>query len=268
MLTHISRVAFVLISCLAGGAAIASSGTAVGVDPDAEVRGKQVRTLEVGSDIFIGDRVVTDANGLVQILFDDNTKLVVGPKSSLVIEDYLIREDGSAGKLAVNALSGTFRFITGNAKKSAYVIETPTGQIGVRGTMFDLYVTKLATYLLQLHGATINCPDSGECVLVDDVCEYAQMTGDEVETADRVAELDSATRKKANVWFQFSKAQGALLRPFRVSGAERCLKAATVDAGPPASLSDLPIKRPPRDTDDDEGDDFSDDDGPILKKPF
>ena len=92
------------------------------------------RSSSVGSDIFIGDQVVTDARGLVQIKFSDNTKLVVGPNSSLVIEDYLLREDGSGGKLAINALSGTFRFVTGGAAKDRYLIETPTGTIGVRGT--------------------------------------------------------------------------------------------------------------------------------------
>src|SRR5690606_42119301 len=84
----------------------------------------------------IGDRVVTGPSGQVQILFSDRTELVVGPRSALLIEDYLLRNDGSAGKFAINALSGTFRFVTGGAPKDSYVIKTPTGTIGVRGTAF------------------------------------------------------------------------------------------------------------------------------------
>ena len=41
-------------------------------------------------------------------------------------------KDESAGRFAINALSGTFRFTTGRAPKDRYVIETPTGTIGVR----------------------------------------------------------------------------------------------------------------------------------------
>ena len=156
-------ILFTVLLIGATGAASAA-GTAVGVDPDAEARGNGTRTLVVGSDVFIGDRIVTDARGLVQILFDDKTRLVVGPRSSLVIEDYLIRNDGSAGRLAVNALGGTFRFISGNSPKNRYLIKTPTGQIGVRGTAFDLAVlSRSIAYLLHLEGTTISCANNGEC---------------------------------------------------------------------------------------------------------
>ncbi|MBN9053790.1 MAG: FecR domain-containing protein, partial [Rhizobiales bacterium] len=133
--------------------AASGSGTALGVDQSARLQDKQgAKTLVVGSDVFIGDRVVTDAKGLVQIRFSDRTKLVVGPRSSLVIEDYLLRDDGSGGKFAINALSGTFRFITGGAPKDRYQITTPTGTIGVRGTAFDLNVHPDHFSLLLFHG--------------------------------------------------------------------------------------------------------------------
>ena len=107
-------VSLVLGLSLFSGAAYAdASGKALGVDQDAKAETKAgVKELTVGADIFIGDKVVTDARGLVQIRFSDATKLVVGPNSSLVIEDYLLREDGSGGKLALNAdvlVPGTIR---------------------------------------------------------------------------------------------------------------------------------------------------------------
>src|SRR5687768_16406701 len=71
----------------------AASGKALGVDPAAAVETKiDSKTLTVGADIFIGDRVVTGAEGLVQIKFSDQTELVVGPNSALLIEDYLLRD--------------------------------------------------------------------------------------------------------------------------------------------------------------------------------
>src|SRR5690242_20706744 len=95
-------------------AANAAAGTAKGVDPLADaLAAGQTRTLVVGSDINIGDTIKTGDKGQVQILFADNTKLVVGPNSSLEIQDYLIRNNGSAGKIAVDMLAGSFRFVTG-----------------------------------------------------------------------------------------------------------------------------------------------------------
>jgi hypothetical protein len=232
------------LALVSWASAAQATGTAVGVDPDAEVQGREARTLVVGADVFIGDRVVTDARGLVQILFDDKTKLVVGPRSSLVIEDYLLRENGSAGRLAVNALSGTFRFITGGSPKDRYVINTPTGQIGVRGTAMDLYVTKAATYVLQLHGSTINCSRSGDCEVLSDVCEFGVIGSGEVETLDHVRELEGDDREKSRTWFRFSTSQSALLRQFRVSGADRCMRGGGAAAQPPASISSPPVIRP------------------------
>jgi hypothetical protein len=224
------------------GGAVAASGTAIGVDPDAEARGRTNRTLVVGADIFIGDRIVTDASGLVQIVFSDTTRLVVGPRSSLVIDDYLLRDNGSAGKFAINALSGTFRFITGDAPKDRYIITTPTGQIGVRGTVFDLFSSKSAAYVMQLRGATINCPKGGgDCGTLRDRCEVIELTSGEADNLGKPASMSGSMRREARGWFPFSASQRILMRPFRVSGAENCLKP---DNTPPESLFDIDLARP------------------------
>ena len=208
----------------AGQALAAPSGTALGVDPDAEARGaSETRTLVVGSDIFIGDRVVTGDKGLVQIKFVDNTRLVVGPRSSLTIEDYLIRNDGSSGQMAVNALSGTFRFITGNAPKDRYVIRTPTGTIGVRGTALDVWVSEIVSYVLQLHGSSYECPDAtpDRCEVLDAVCELAILGDSEVEVIGHTDEISGEDRDRLKQMFALIDAD--LLREFRVARDDRCL---------------------------------------------
>ncbi len=73
----------------------------------------------------------------MQLIFTDGTKLVIGEKSSLVIEKYLMKGGNQAQAVAVDALRGTFRFITGNSAKSAYNIQTANATIGIRGTGFD-----------------------------------------------------------------------------------------------------------------------------------
>lgn len=207
------------------GPALAATGKALGVDPAAEAkRQAETQQLTVGSDIFIGDRVITGASGQVQIKFDDQTELVVGPNSSLLIEDFLLREDGSAGKLAINALAGTFRFVTGGAPKDRYSIRTPTGTIGVRGTAFDFYVTPLATSVLLYHGSVLICDATGKCETLQDVCEVGQY---EMDQALVIGDADGVTgdaRATLRAMFLYALTQRPLLRQFRIEGAERCLK--------------------------------------------
>lgn len=250
MLKFAASLAAIVLFALTG--ASHAAGTAVGVDPDAEARGNGTRTLVVGSDIFIGDRVVTDAGGLVQILFDDKTRLVVGPRSSLVIEDYLIRNDGSAGRLAVNALSGTFRFISGNSPKNRYVIKTPTGQIGVRGTAFDLRVLRRIAYVLHLEGTTINCSNNGDCESASRRCDVVAIASNGTEDYGSSRNFSRAELADARDWFDFATSQSALLRQFRVSSAEQCMRprsgggsgpGVTLEFNVPGSLADPNILR-------------------------
>src|SRR5262249_51478447 len=80
------------------------------------------RSLGSGSPVYENDKLETGA-GNIQIIFVDETKLVVGPNSSLVIDRFLLRGGKSAQKFSVDALRGTFRFISGHMAKSAYNIE-------------------------------------------------------------------------------------------------------------------------------------------------
>lgn len=207
-----------------------AAGNALGVDPaaDAALDG-ETRTLVVGSDIFIGDLVKTGPKGQVQILFADNTELVVGPSSALTIEDYLIRNDGSAGKLAVDMLSGAFRFATGDSAKNRYIIGTPTGTIGVRGTEFDVRVARPnepnagATWILLYHGAVQFCTVDKVCEIIDDFCEVGHMTTAESEIIGDSRETTGNLRKQLQGDFIYAMNQNPLLREFWFRQARDCL---------------------------------------------
>lgn len=203
---------------------LAASGKALGVDPAASVETKvDTKTLTVGADISIGDRVVTGAKGQVQIKFSDQTELVVGPNSALLIEDYLLRNDDSAGKFAINALSGTFRFTTGRAPKDRYIIETPTGTIGVRGTGFDFNVHPDHFSLLLYHGAAVLCNKSNVCVTVDDSCEIGMADLAEAQILGIAREMTRAERDQMRGMFPYAVNEGGLLGQFRIAQARECL---------------------------------------------
>ncbi|MBN9360088.1 MULTISPECIES: FecR family protein [unclassified Devosia] len=218
--------------------AMAASGTALGVNPQAEAdTSGQSRVLTVGADIFIGDKVSTGAKGQVQIKFSDKTELVVGPNSSLLIEDYLLREDQSAGKLAINALSGTFRFATGGAPKDRYVIKTPTGTIGVRGTAFDFNVDAEGTEVLLFHGAVRLCNLAGTCVTLDDTCEIGTYDLTQSTILGDPADLTKDQRAALKANFKYAEVQSPLLRQFWVENARQCFNKGFVN-DTPRSLMD------------------------------
>lgn len=219
----IAAALFALIACLSASPALSASGTALGVDPSAELQNKALtRVLTVGSDIQIGDKVVTGPSGQVQIRFSDKTELVVGPNSSLLIEDYLLRADNSAGQFAIKALGGTFRFVTGQAEKDRYRIETPTGTIGVRGTAFDFNVNPGETKALLFHGAIILCNKSEQCVTLDDVCELGQYDLRQSVVLGNADEITGEQREALKGAFRYAESQAPLLREFWVENAREC----------------------------------------------
>ena len=248
--------AFALL-LLAAQPALAASGTALGVDPAARLEDKTgAKTLVVGSDVFIGDRVVTDARGLVQIKFSDRTELVVGPRSSLVIEDYLLREDGSGGKFAINALSGTFRFVTGGAPKDRYLIQTPTGTIGVRGTAFDLNVHDDHASLLLLHGSVVMCNLDNKCVTVDDFCDVGMFDAADARLLGNTNDFVGAERVSMRGMFPYSVSESDLMSAFRVEGARQCLNRAPGAARPDSLIRSEGGGPPPRRGGNDNGPDI------------
>ncbi len=238
------RVIFGLMGATLAVTAVlaAADGIAVGVNPNAVAQlNAQDRTLVVGADVSVGERVITGPTGQVQILFSDATRLVVGPNSSLLIEQYLLRNDGTADKLAVKALAGTFRFISGHSAKSAYQINTPTAAIGVRGTKFDIVVTRSDTLVMLYEGALTMCSPSEKCV---DVSERCQIGSTSASSAELFLRPDPDRLPLASA-FRYAKVQTPLLPDFRVSGPDQCLTETTEDV--PSSLSKpqptVPLKR-------------------------
>jgi hypothetical protein len=222
-----------LCAALPGAAAAAPAGTAVGVDPMASDVAKTTRTLVVGADIAMGDRVVTGSTGQVQIVFTDQTHLVVGPGSSLVIASYLLRGGGSARRFAIDALGGTFRFVTGQSDHSAYTISTPTGTIGVRGTAFDFIVDPRhpivsgrapGTAVALYRGAVELCNLAGRCVELTQPCDLGAASRGDAFT------VDSGQAAAANVRarFRYIVNQRSLLSGFRIPEAGRCFISVSV----------------------------------------
>jgi hypothetical protein len=205
--------------------ALGSAGTTKGVVPAADaLLDGATRTLTVGADIFIGDKVTTGPKGQVEILFDDNTKLVVGPHTTLAIDDYMLRNNGDPGKLVVDVLSGSFRFATGDSAKDRYEINTPTGTIGVRGTWFDGFIDiDGITRILHYEGIVrFKAKKSKNWTELHDLCTLGQIS-DTATILGNTQDMTNQIRNQLRGEFPYADNQSKLHRPFWYLPSYDCL---------------------------------------------
>lgn len=153
------------------------------------------RALVADGLIFEHDKI-TVGSGNAQILFSDGTKLVVGPGSSLVIEQYLMRGQNAAQNFSINALRGTFRFVTGDSAKKAYDIKTANATIGIRGTGFDFWVaTNTGVAVLQGKVKLCNRTNRNSCVDINAGCEVGVTEPNSSKLLKGEARVQNITRK-------------------------------------------------------------------------
>lgn len=161
--------------------ALTPSGTAVAVVQATSASGPGgSRTLAPAKPVFSGDRINTGGSGEAQIVFADDTRLVVGPNSSIVIDKYVYDPGGSRSQVSMQLARGAFRFISGRGSKRSFQIATPTATLGVRGTAFDVGVGgRVGTGVAVFDGSVRICSRrTGECTIVNRGCNIAVITPD------------------------------------------------------------------------------------------
>ena len=93
----------------------------------------------VGTKLLVGDTLMTGSNGSMGVILRDNSTLSIGPKSSLVVRNFLFAPaEGKLG-LVVRLSRGTMAYLSGLIGKLAPEsarFETPVASIGIRGTRF------------------------------------------------------------------------------------------------------------------------------------
>lgn len=177
------------------------------------------RKLVKGGAVASGDVIRTGAGGRVQLLFEDETKIVVGPKSTLRLDETLFRANGTAQKFSTAALGGTFRFISGGSPKRVYKLATPVATMGIRGTVFDYTVTgDDTTDLLVFDGEVRFCASGARCVIVPGGCQAITAQSDGTYSQPLTTEEKRALLLRR---FPLLGDQDALLPPFR-AGTSGC----------------------------------------------
>jgi FecR protein len=126
--------------------------------------GNDRRDLSEGGRVHRDEYLETGDEAQAELKLDDQTKLALGPNAGLKLDEFVIGKSGGVTTIGVNFVKGTFRFITGSQKKDAYTINTPSATIGVRGTVFDVYVDGSGDTLVLLHQGEVDiCSKTRTC---------------------------------------------------------------------------------------------------------
>ncbi|MFC3615794.1 FecR domain-containing protein [Lutimaribacter marinistellae] len=150
-----------LLAALMAGTALVSTaalaqesiGTSAAVNTASTLeRGASQRTVVIGDDIAFKDRIITNRDGLVQVLFVDGSTFTVGSNSRVVIDEFVYNPSDGTGSLTAEVTRGALRFVGGKLSKNEEPVrfKTPVGILGVRGAIAEI----------DLEPA---CLSSGEC---------------------------------------------------------------------------------------------------------
>ena len=107
-------------------------------------RNGQVVKAEAGAELFESDVVVTGKNSAVGMTFTDNSRMSLGPDSSLALESYAFQKPGKENGFDARLRQGSLTAASGEIAKSrplAMRVLMPTTVLGVKGTEFAVRVS-------------------------------------------------------------------------------------------------------------------------------
>lgn len=138
-----------MMAALAGTALSAFSALAVDADPKIVgraaivqdvVKGRTTvtdeRVIKLNDILYFQEQVVTGPKSKAVIEFRDGTTLELGPNGALTIDKMIFDPEGGKKDKAVSISRGLFRLVSGAAAPdSTTTIKTPSGTIGIRGSL-------------------------------------------------------------------------------------------------------------------------------------
>lgn len=134
------------------GKVIALRGNVFAISKDDRKRKLSMKAL-----IFLEDTIKTK-NGRLQVMFQDNTLITLGPNSNLEITKYLWEPGNTSSKMETRVQEGSFRIMGGAITKIApqnFKTDSPSGTIGIRGSMYAGRVDGLDVFVLFQGGKGI-----------------------------------------------------------------------------------------------------------------
>jgi hypothetical protein len=141
MVQRLIIIAVTLVCGFAGGRSAAQDaiGTVSRIQGEASAtRSGATRALSLNGSVFRNEVVSTAETARLEVTFTDNTRLTLGEKANLTLDNYVF--DSAAGSGTIKfGLVGAFRFVSGQVSKLASAdvsVTTPVAIVGIRGTEF------------------------------------------------------------------------------------------------------------------------------------
>ncbi len=153
-----------------------------------------VETITLGTPIYEGDIIETNAEGAVNIIFIDETEFAISEDARLAIDEYVFDPSTSEGSSSFSVLKGVFVFTSGEIGRDDpddVEIETPVGSIGIRGTIIAGKIDPdgVENEITVVEGAIVIRNAAGETTLSNQF-ETVQLSGYESEIVN-IGQIDS-----------------------------------------------------------------------------
>jgi hypothetical protein len=135
------------------------------------------KPLKKGAIVHQDEVVMTGKASTAEIELKDKTKLAVGPDATIVLDNLVFDPNAPQRSIVLDISKGAFRFITGLSPKEAYEIRTPTATMGIRGTVFDVYVSPAGETAVLLHEGEVDiCATPTNCQRHDKKGQVVQVS--------------------------------------------------------------------------------------------
>ena len=132
----------------------------------------KVETLGIGTPVYQGDIIETDNDGAVNIVFVDESTFAVSNDARLAIDEYIFDPSTQSGSSDFSVLKGVFVFtsgLIGRDDPDDVEISTPSGSIGIRGTIIAGDVD--SGEITVIEGAIVLSDYSGHSITLSDQYE-------------------------------------------------------------------------------------------------
>ena len=138
----------------------AGSGVVTAVAPGGQVTGNN-EVMVVGSSIVPGQRLRTNAAGVLHVLFLDQSALTLAPDSELSIDEFTFDPASRQGRIRLGLVKGTLRVVGGQiSKNTATEIKTPHGTVDILGGITIVETNGQSTSGTFLFGQSMRATDN------------------------------------------------------------------------------------------------------------
>lgn len=121
--------------------------------------GAPARPLILGSEVLFNERIVTGPGGQAHVLFLDQSSMIIGQNSTVVIDRFVYDPRAGTGEMSATLARGAMRFIGGKlSQQGKATLHTPVATVGIRGTDVSL-AHEQSTNVLVGYGSAAVTPN-------------------------------------------------------------------------------------------------------------